>query len=236
MNTDDLEESQTERKYREIVGSLVYAMTCTRPDLSWVVTKLSQHLSCPTKADWITVNHVLRYIKGSIHKKLTFTKSRSNMKLIGLSDSDWASCKEDRRSTTGYVFYLNSDGPAISWKSRKQPTVALSSCEAEYMALTATTQEAIFLSNLMKDFGIKLPKTIPLYGDNQGAIALVKNPVQHNRSKHIDIKFHFIREKYMQKIIEINYIPTNNNIADLFTKPITKSKLELFEKVLFGIK
>ena len=106
-------------------------------------------------------------------------------------------------------------------------------CEAEYMALTETTQEAMFLLKLTQDFGLNI-QSVPLHGDNQGAIALVKNPIQHNRSKHIDIKFHFIREKYNQKLIEISYIPTGENIADVFTKPMTKPKLNTFSKIIFG--
>ena len=98
--------------------------------------------------------HVLRYIKGSLEYKLTFRKSKKGLKIVGHSDSDWASTKEDRRSTTGYVFTLNEDGPLVAWKSRKQHTVALSSCEAEYMALTHATQEAMFLSMLAEDFSI----------------------------------------------------------------------------------
>ena len=114
---------------------------------------------------------------------------------------------------------MNEDGGAISWKSRKQPTIALSTCEAEYMALVATTQEALFLSTLVKDFGLSTTEPIPLRGDNQGAISLVKNPITHEKSKHIDIKFHFIREKYSEGRISIDHIPTGDNVADLMTKP-----------------
>ena len=208
-------------------------MTCTRPDLAWVVTKLSQHLSKPTSKDWMMVKHVLRYIKGTMERKLRFNKSRKGLKLKGYSDSDWAS-SVDRRSTTGYLFSLNEDGGAISWKSRKQPTIALSTCEAEYMALVATTQEALFLKTLTKDFGLSSHEPISLYGDNQGAISLVKNPVTHEKSKHIDIKFHFIREKFSAGLIQINHVPTGDNVADLMTKPSTQVKLNHFHNTMFG--
>ena len=228
------DKTQDTRRYREIVGSLVYAMTCSRPDLAWIVTKLSQHLNNPTEADWITIKHVLRYIKGSLNHKLVFKKSKDSLEAIGYSDSDWASSKENRKSTTGFCFTLNSEGPMISWKSKKQQTVALSSCEAEYMALTAATQEAIFLSNLAEEFGIVTDSPTRIFGDNQGSIALVKNPVNHEKTKHIDIKHHFVREKFSQGIIDIMYIPTNDNIADLTTKPATKVKLTKFHQQLFG--
>ena len=137
-------------------------------------------------------------------------------------------------STTGYYFSLNDKGPSISWKSRKQPTVALSSCEAKYMALTVATQEAMFLTMLLKDFGLEPNKPVKIFGDNQGSIALVKIP-SVTRSKHIDIKFHFIRDAYTNGAIDIIYVPTDKNIADLMTKPPTKVKLDKFRQMLFGM-
>ena len=179
--------------YKEMVGSLIYAMMCTQPDLSWVVTKLSQHLSNPTDVDCIMLKHVFRYIMGTLNYHLCFRKSVDGLKLNGFSDADWGT-SVDRRSTSGYYFSLNKDGPAISWKSKKQQTVALSSCESEYMALCAATQEAIYLSQLYNDLNIveKSIEPVVVNVDNQGTIALAKNPVHHNRSKHIDIKYHFI--------------------------------------------
>ena len=220
-------------KYREVVGSLIYLMTCTRPDLSWTVTRLSQKLEKPGPAEWVMLKHVLQYLKGTINCGLMYHKSTEGLSLIGYSDSDWASCQETRRSTSGYYFALNHDGPPVSWKSRKQPTVALSSCEAEYMALTECTQEAMFLKMLLSDV-ITIPEPIEINGDNQGAISLVKNPIISTRSKHIDVKHHFVRETYAAKSINVSHVGTDNNVADLFTKPITKNKLFRFRKMLFG--
>ena len=229
------ESEEPQRQYREMVGSLIYAMVCCRPDLCFVVTKLSQHLDKPNKGDWIMVKHVLRYLRGSLDRKLVFRKSKSGLVLQGFSDSDWAGSTEDRRSTTGYYFSLNPDGPPVSWKSKKQTTVALSSCEAEYMALSACSQEALFLEMLVRDL---IPtgkfKPVVIYGDNQGALALVKNNIVHNRSKHIDIRYHFIRSNYVNGLIDVRYIPTNKNVADVMTKPMTKQKLDTFQKLLFG--
>ena len=221
------------RTYRGIVGSLIYAMTCSRPDLSFVVTKLSQRLERPTEGDWITVKHVLKYLKGSADQNLVYRKSEKHLKLSGYSDSDWAT-STDRRSTTGYCFSLNQMSAPISWKSKKQETVALSSCEAEYMALTAATQEAMFLSMLTKDFGQNTTEPVLIRGDNQGSIHLTKNPVLNRRSKHIDIKHHFIREKYKNGVIDVRHVPTGENLADVFTKPMVKGKLEEFKNLLFG--
>ena len=219
-------------KYREVVGSLIYLMTCTRPDISWTVTRLSQKLENPGPAEWVILKHVLRYLKGSMNSGLLYQKSVNGLSLVGYSDSDWAT-SEDRRSTTGYYFALNPSGPPVSWKSRKQPTVALSSCEAEYMAFTECVQESCFLQMLLSEI-IPISEPIPIFGDNQGAISLIKNPIVSNRSKHIDVKHHFIREKFTAKCIEVIHVGTDDNVADVFTKPVTRNKLQRFRKMLFG--
>ena len=129
------------RRYREAVGNLVYPMTCTRPYICWVVTKLSQFLVAPMIGHWIALKHVLRYLKGTLDFELCYRNCDDGRRLIGYSDADWVSSTDDRRSISGYCFSLNRTGPLISWKSRKQPTVALSSCEAEYISLAAAVQE-----------------------------------------------------------------------------------------------
>ena len=222
------------KKYRELVGSLIYAMTCTRPDISWIVSKLSQKLSNPNADDMVAAKHVLRYLKGTIDYQLCFRKCSSGLNLIAYSDSDWASSVEDRRSTTGYCFSLTEEGPVISWKTRKQPTVALSSCEAEYIGLAATAQESLYLTQLLSSMNGKPYKCTKIHEDNQGAIALTKNPVSRQRSKHIDIKYHFLRDVVKNGKIDISYCPTAEMVADTFTKPASKVKLTKFKTFLFG--
>jgi hypothetical protein len=213
--------------YREIVGSLIYIMTGTRPDLCYSVTRLSQSMSKPTKADLNTAKHTLRYIKGTVDYSLKFRKLDCKLELVGFCDSDWGG-SEDRRSITGYAFQLSETGPLISWKSKKQQTVALSTCEAEYVALAVATQEAIFLRQLYADMsGLdKTEMVVTLNADNQGAIALAKNPVHHQRSKHIDIKYHFVRQAVQNEIVKLSYVPTDCNLADVFTKPVSRAKLD----------
>lgn len=220
--------------YREMVGSLIYIMTCTRPDLSWIVSKLSQHLAEPKQQHWSAAKHLLRYLKGTRDQELHYHKSEKGLKLEGYSDADWASDKDDRRSTTGYCFSLTENGPVISWKSRKQSTVALSTCEAEYMALAAATQESMYLVQLLRGVDSREHVPVKIYEDNQGAIALSKNPVCTQRSKHIDIKFHFVRSAHTEGKISIEYCPTENMIADVLTKSVTKVKFESFKEYLFG--
>lgn len=138
-----------QKKHREVVGSSFYVTICTRPDLSWIVCKLSQYLSEPKEQHWVAAKHVLRHLKGTVNQELCYKRSDADLKLVAYSDADWAEDQSDRKSTTGYCFSLSETGPVISWKSRKQPTVALSTCEAEYMALAATTQESMYLVQLL---------------------------------------------------------------------------------------
>ena len=209
--------------YRKIVGSLIYVMSCTRPDICYSVTMLSQFLNNPTKAHLEWAKHVVRYLKGTKNQSLKFMKS-GGLNLIGYCDSDWANL-EDRRSVTGYCFSLNN-GQFICWKTRKQSNVALSTCEAEYVALASATQEAKFLQQLFADLTTGTTEMVKIFVDNQSAIALAQNPVNHQRSKHIDIKYHFIRSEIQNGCIELEYISTDNNTADMFTKPLSHSRLQ----------
>ena len=223
------------RKYWEIVGSLIYLTTCTRPDLSYAVGKLSQHLAEPHQQHLIAAKHILRYLRGTSQYDLCYKKNKG-LSILAYSDADWASDPNDRRSTTGFCFYLNEDSSPISWKSKKQPTVALSTCEAEYMALAKTTQEGLYLIQLLNGMDSQQRyEPVKIFGDNQGAIALSKDPVNRQRCKHIDIKYHFIRDALHERKIEIHYCPTTDMIADVMTKPMTKLKLDRFKRLLFGL-
>jgi len=223
-----------EKLYRKMVGSLIYAMTCTRPDISFIVTKLSQNLSNPKASHFTLIKHVLQYIKGTLNHSLVFRKT-DNVKLIAFCDADWGSTLNDRRSISGYCFSLSESGPVISWKSKKQSSVALSTCEAEYMAISQTCQELSFLVQLLQDLTSMDFTPVNIYNDNQGAIALVKNPVKHSRSKHIDIRYHFIREYYQSNKINLQYVQSADNFADMFTKSFRKPSLLKANKFIFGI-
>ena len=232
-NTEPLDEAE-QKRYRQIVGSLIYIMTATRPDISYTVTKLSQFLSCATQCHMTMAKHVLRYLKGTINDKMVFKKSNEPPEITGYCDSDWASSIEDRKSITGYSFKMSKNNPLISWKSRKQPTVALSTCEAEYMALCSATQEGKYLMSFLNEVISLNQTTFNLFCDNQGAIALAKNPINHKRSKHIDIKYHFIRNEISEGRLSLQYIPSEENIADVFTKPVSSVKLQKFKPMLMG--
>ena len=233
--TENAEKMKDPRKYREAVGSLIYLSTCTRPDINFVVSKLSQHFAEPTLEHWSTVKHVLRYLKGTAEQELCF--KRNETEKLGLrvySDADWASDVTDRRSTTGYCVSLSEGSSLISWKTRKQPTVALSTCEAEYMSLASAIQECIYLEQLLQGIDNYQYAQTKVYEDNQGTIALSRNPVNRQRCKHIDIKYHFIRETVNAGKVILEYCPTEQMIADVMTKPATKLKLKKFAQNMFG--
>ena len=196
----DSKELTDSKLYREIVGSLIYLMTCTRPDICYVVTKLSQYLSKPTFAHLSLSRFVLKYLKGTVNYGLKFIKSEKPLSFTGFCDSDWGG-SVDRKSTTGYCYKISENSSLISWRSKRQNTVALSTCEAEYMALTYAIQEGNFLRQLLSDITDCDKMQINLYVDNRGAIDLAKNPVHHQRSKHIDIRYHYIRSQIKDDII-----------------------------------
>ena len=229
---DETPELEDPSLYRAIVGSLIYVMTGTRPDLCYAVTKLSQNMSKPTEANLVAAKHVLRYLRGTVGHSLSFAKCETELRLTGFCDSDWGGDITDRRSISGYGFTLQDKGPLVSWRSRKQSTVALSSCEAEYMALTDATPEAKFLRQLCVDLGIVNANYVLLNVDNQGAINLAKNPMYHKRSKHIDVKYHFIKSEVQSGSIQLAYIPSDQNVADVFTKPISNVKLGKFRSFI----
>ena len=213
--------------YREIVGSLIYLMTATRPDLSYSVTKLAQKMSNPSENDMNVAKGVLRYLKGTSEYGLEFKKSGDKAQIQGHCDSDWASSYSDRKSISAYVFWLERSSSFISWKSKKQNIVALSSCEAEYIALSYCVQEAIFLQKLLATFYEEDCRisTVRIGVDNQGCIALAKNPVHQQRSKHIDVRYHFLRNVVSDRIVELYHVPSRENIADVLTKPVSQYKI-----------
>ena len=223
---DDSKELENPSLYREMVGCLIYIMTGTRPDICYAVTRLSQKLSKPTHADLNMCKYTLKYLKGTSKCGLEYVKTE-NTNLVGFSDSDWGGTP-DRRSISGYCFCLGNDGTLISWKCRKQPTVALSTCESEFIGITSSIQESYHLKQLLSDMQNDSVEPVTIYGDNQGALELTKNPVHHQRTKHIDIRYFYIRSQIDFKNLILKHISTHENVADMFTKPVTKAKLKKF--------
>ncbi|SCV69750.1 BQ2448_1144 [Microbotryum intermedium] len=212
-------------KYRSAIGSLMYAVVATRPDLAYPVSYLARFTNKAGSEHWAAVAKILRYIKGTLELGIVYkAKHDSLVGYVGYSDSDWGSCINTSRSTMGHVFKL-ADGP-ISWSSRIQSRVATSSTEAEYIGLTHASRECQFLWNLLEELGITIRGPIELKGDNQGAIALTKNPVFHDRTKHLRLTEHFVRERVREGDIVVDYLPTAEMLADMFTKALTRPALE----------
>lgn len=229
--------------YRNLVGSLMYLAQCTRPDIAHAVGTLSQHLDWPGFQHWNAACHVLRYLRGTHNYGIVYSGEGHHQSSVkGMKsqecpqshcDADWAGDKDTRQSTTGYVFSL-ADG-AISWKSRLQPTVALSSTEAEYRAITEAGQELIWLRNMMTRLGYDDSNPTILQSDNLGAIHLTNKSVFHGRTKHIEIHYHWIRETVQSGKMEIQHCPSELMIADLLTKPLGKAQFTKLRKML-GLK
>ena len=218
--------------YQQAIGCLTYISTTTRPDISAAVGMLSQFMSNPNTIHWTGIKRILRYLKGTCYHGLVYDGKNGDT-LTGYSDADWGGDIVTRRSTSGYIFQLGSS--TISWCSRKQATVAKSSTEAEYVALSIATQEAIWLRRLLVDLGFVVDCSTTIFEDNQGAIELSKNPKHHNRTKHIDVNYHFVRERVATKEVNICYCPTNDMLADMLTKGVTRNVHSKFCDLL-GVK
>lgn len=213
--------------YQNLIGSLMYLAIGTRPDISHAVSYLSQYNSCYKHEHWLAAKRVVRYLKETKSLSLRFRKT--NKPLEGMADADWASSEHDRRSYTGYCFKYG--GSVISWESRKQKTVALSTAEAEFMSLTEAAKEAIHLKKLSEDLGKSFGK-ITLYNDNQSAKNIAENAIVSSKSKHISIKEHFIREKVSRGELKIEYKPTKEMEADLLTKPLPGPQLTYLRSLI----
>ena len=200
--------------FKSLVGSLRY-LTCTRPDILFSVGLVSRFMESPTTTHLKVAKRILRYLRGTLDYGLFYSSSKE-FKLEGYCDSDWAGDTNDRKSTSGYVFFIGNT--AFTWSSKKQPIVTLSTCEAEYVGAASCVCHAVWLRNLLKTVGILQDDPTVIHVDNKSTIALAKNPVFHDRSKHIDTRFHFIRDCISRKEVQVEYVKTEDQIADIFTK------------------
>lgn len=208
--------------YQRLVGKLIY-LTITHPDITYVVSLVSQFMHAPTNNHQQLVKRILRYLKGSVTRGI-FMRNNGHFKLEGYSDSDWAGNTIDRKSTTGFCTFVG--GNLVTWKSKKQTVVARSSAEAEYRAMASTACELIWLKTLLKDLGVECTKPITLHCDNQAAMHIVANPVFHERTKHIEIDCHFIRDQVQSKVLTTAYVRSGDQLADIFTKVLPTAQFD----------
>ena len=217
------------QKYQSAVGALLYLSTRTRPDISFAVGNVAKFSSKPCENHWTAVKRIFRYLKGTQNLGISYCKSVTNP-CLGYSDADWAGDLTDRKSTSGYCFSICNG--LVSWRSTKQTSVALSTAEAEYIALSGAAQEAAWLHKLLRELGFPVEGPITIYEDNQSAICLSKSNRNHPKTKHIDIKYNYIRSVINQNIVEVEYCPTSEMLADIFTKGMTSDKFVKLRNLL----
>lgn len=218
-----LDEEFDQSIYREAVGSLTYLMVCTRPDIAYAVGQVAQFNHQPKLVNWVALKRILCYLKGTPKHGIIY-KHSSHSVLVAYSDSDYAGDIISRRSTSGYLLLLN--GGPISRASRRQQCVSLSTTEAEYEAMCETTKEVTWMRRLLGSIGVYQTQPTTLLCDNQGAMKLVANQEFQRRTKHIAVKYHFIREKYQEGITDLEYVGTKEQLADLLTKPLPGPQFE----------
>lgn len=211
--------------YREALGSLMWLQVATRPDLSFSVNLLARFAHNPGRMHWNALKHVMAYVKGTINYGISY-QAGGDLRPIGYVNSDFAGCKDSRRSTEGSIFMV-AGGP-VSWECKRQDTVALSTVEAEYMAFSCATAQAIWLSKFFNEIGLNSTKPTIIYADNNGAISNSINNKHHRRTKHIDVRHHFVKEHTESGDILFQYTPSNENIADILTKPLARDATRKF--------
>ncbi|KAJ7971537.1 Retrovirus-related Pol polyprotein from transposon TNT 1-94 [Quillaja saponaria] len=231
LSKHDVGEKVDPTLFRSLVGSLRY-LTCTRPDILYAVRVVSRYMESPTFTHMKTAKRILRYLRGTLDYGLFYSSSHI-IDLVGYCDSDFAGDLDDRKSTTGFVFFMGNN--AISWVSKKQPIITLSTCEPEYVTATSCTCHAIWLRRLLKELQEPQKEATQIFVDNKSALALAKNPVFHDRSKHIDTRYHFIHECIAKKEVEVKFVKSLDQVADIFTKPL---KFEVFQglRELLGVR
>ena len=207
--------SVDQTKYRSMIGSLLY-LTASRPDISYSVGVCARFQANPKESHLEAVKRIIRYISGSITCGVFYTYA-TNAEIAGYSDADWGGNLQDRKSTSGGCFFVGKN--LVAWHSKKQNCTSLSTAEAEYVAAGSCCTQILWMKNMLKDYGIPQGKLV-IFCDNTSAINISKNPVQHTRTKHIDIRYHFIRELVDKNLLALEYVSTDHQWADLFTKPL----------------
>jgi hypothetical protein len=212
--------------YLSLVGSLLFA-TQTRPDIQFAVNLVAQFAGNPGIPHLGACKRILRYLRGTVDYSLVLgERNDGDVNLVGWSDASWAQDPDTRKSVSGYVFSI--DGSSVSWSSKKQSVVATSTVEAEYIASANATKEAIWLRTLLSEVDYPQTEATIIHSDNQGSIALSGNPVAHSRAKHIDIRYHFIREHISKEEIKLNFVSTKRMLADVLTKALPRDTFIAF--------
>ena len=230
LSKHDNEEKVNPTFFKSMVGSLRY-LTCIRPDILFGTVLVNRYMEAPTMTHLKAAKRILCYLKGTLDYGLLYSPSK-DFKLVGYSDSDWARDTNDRKNTTGFVLYMGDT--TFTWTSKKQPIVTLSTCEAEYIAATSGVCHAMWLRSLLKELQMFQEEVTEIFVANKSTLALAKNPIFHDRSKHIDTRYHFIRECIARKEVHLEFVKSHDQVANILTKPL---KYDTFNKLraLLGV-
>ena len=216
--------------YLSAVGALMYLAVSTRPDIAYATGVLARFSSNPGLAHWKAVKHLLRYVKGTMDVKLTYSPSSYGELFTSYSDADHGGCKDSGRSTSGYLLKVGTG--AVSWRSKLQPIVALSTTEAEYVAAVEAGKEMLWMRNILVEFGYDFSGPSKLQMDNQSAITVAKNPEHHGRMKHLDLRYYWLREKVESGLISPDYVGTAEMPADILTKALPRQKVVVCRQMM----
>jgi hypothetical protein len=220
---------ESNNNYRKLIGMLLYISTNTRPDISASVGILSQRVSKPRQLDYLEALRIVKYLVSTQSEKLKMFNDTNSTPLLAFADSDWAEDRQTRKSISGIICKIF--GAAISWSSRKQDVVSTSTTESEFYAISEAVKEIQWLKNLLNDFNVETEKSIKIFSDNQSTIKMIENPGFSSRTKHIDVRLHFFRECVYLDKIKLIYCPTENNIADILTKPLAGVKMKYLRRL-----
>ena len=204
-----------------MIGSLMY-LTASRPDIMFAVCVCARFQASPKASHLAGAKRILRYLKGQPKLGLWYP-SEGDLELVAYTDSDCGGCNQNRKSTSGGCQFLG--GRLVSWQCKKQTSVAISTCEAEYVAAGSCCSQVLWMQQQLRDYGLNFTQT-PIYIDNQSTMSITNNPVKHSKTKHIEIRHHFIRDCAEKNLIKLVKVPTEDNFADLFTKAFDRSRFE----------
>ncbi|CAM8932015.1 unnamed protein product [Rhodiola kirilowii] len=227
ITKDDAGTKVDQKLYMSMIGSLLY-LIANIPDIAYAVGVCARYQADPKESHLLQVKRIIKYMCGTVDFGIWYTKD-TNPHLVGFCDADWVRNAEDRKSTSGGCFFLGNN--LVSWFSKKQNSISLSTAEAEYIATGSCCTQLLWMKQMLYEYGVK-QKDITLYCDNMSAISISKNPVQHSRTKHIYIRHHFIRELVEQKVVTLKHVTTDKQLADIFTKPLDAAQFETLRSSL----
>ncbi|CAM8993619.1 unnamed protein product [Rhodiola kirilowii] len=227
ITKDDAGTKVDRTMYRSMIGSLLY-LTASRPNITYAVQVCARYQADPKESYLLQVKRIIKYVCGTVDFGIWYTKD-TNPHLVGYYDVNWAGNAKDWKSTSGGCFFLGNN--MVSWFSKKQNSISLSTVEAEYIAAGSCCTQLLWMKQMLSEYGVE-QNEMTSYCDNMSAISISKNPVQHSRMKHIDIRHHFIRELVEQKVVTLKHVTTDKQLADIFTKPLDATQFETLRSSL----